>query len=147
MLQDPLLPRCLREFQNSKALTQPMLFLPMVPIPMPTNSDLHVTFTYSREVLLTTFPVIGWLENPCAMETKMGRQTCGQRSKGGHDIGDSQDGNKGGCWRHVRFMHQAFPLVNVMVWGSIPQCGIFLLDFLQQKRMSPTSQETSLHEP
>ena len=49
---------------------------------------------------------------------------CEEWSKGGLDVSDSQDENKGGCWRCTRFTHQAFPLVSVMVWGSIPQCNI-----------------------
>ena len=51
------LPRCLKEFQNSNVLTQPMLSLPIVPMLIITNPDpQYVAFTHSKEVLLTTFP-------------------------------------------------------------------------------------------
>ena len=68
--------------------------------------------------------------SPCTMETVKWEKKCGQWSKGALDVGDSQDGNEGGCRRRAWHTCQVFPVVSVMVWGWIPQCGIlFLVSF------------------
>ena len=37
------------------------------------------------------------------------------------NMDNSQDGNEGGCQRHMWCAHRAFPLVSEVVQGAIPQ--------------------------
>ena len=77
------------------------------------------------------------------METKMGKEMCGQWSKEGLDVGDSQDGNKGGCRRHMRCMHQVFPLVSELVQGAIPQHLVLFGPVVLQQLLTKNAQQSS----